>query len=405
VCQANQQAPEAQPWASNTETANSVMPAPISSLVTCGVCCAISISWLLLITRSNGFVTKQGVFFKFDLGLYWMERGPGIGTKMVGVRKGTEKIIDLFLCTEMSSKGKKKAVPCTQSILSFKQMVCGLPLALYPPSAEACTLWMWVEYSGFFYMIMICTGIIFLLMGAGFSHWYWSNSPRKKTRDLATLWWSLAVGCFFVGLLQYAAFASQFSGWLQIWGNEGNVPFSTNFIFSVVLCFLTAVPLIIQVGFVGAHEMESVSEECHEIKKMARDEEWNNITYGAVGAQQQGSYATPKQGYTGDTFDGGLQQGYGGAAQQGYGGAPQQGYGGAGQQGYGGAPQQGYGNGADFGLPMGRTIISATVVSSTGGPVMSGPPMGGPAMSGGMGGFQAGGGVTDAPLPFRPTAM
>lgn len=379
------------------------MPAPLSSLITSIVSGAVTIAWLIMLTRSDGFHTKLGVMFKFDLGLYNMQVGPSWGTTVLNAVGPTKWIVSKF----MKRNDEGKIINHQLTIQMMKQNVCALPhtilQALGMDSAEACTLWMYVEWSSFFLLIFALLGLVFLGLGTGFSHYYWSNDPRKKTRQCSQMWFVIAISFFWVGMFQYTIATMDFGKWLKMWGENEAPTFSHNYMFSCVLCVLSTLPLVIQLVFAGPHEMEDINEEVHDIKRTAREEAMGQALLPGGGMQAQ-------QGYGGTNCDTGYgqQQGYGGGQQQpmgydtGYG--QQQGYGGGQQQ-----PYQGGGGGGDFGIgggggggqygggapPMGGPQL--------GGPSLGGPPMGG-MDGGGLDGMEHGGGRTDAPLPIRPTA-
>jgi len=404
------------------------MPTPLSSLLTTCVSAAVSISWMVLITRSTGFHQKLGIMFRFDLGLYYMEVGPSWGTRVLNAVGPTKWIVSKF----MKRDDDGKLINHQLSIFTMKQNICGLPHtimhALGLESAEACTLWLYVEWSSLFLIFLVVTGVVLLIIGACFSHWYWSGEPRKKTRQCANGWLVGALTMFIFGILQYTLCTMGFSAWLELWGDSQAPTFSHNYMFAVSLTGVSAVPLIIQVVFAGKHDLEAVSDEVREVKKIAREDNLNKALvaefqgHGQGHGQQRPQQPQQQPVYTSaSAMGGGASGGYGQqqsmgqpqpsmGQQQPMGGQQVHFYQGGGQpiyEGDGGGYGGGYGGGcAGDGGYGGQPIYEGGGYAGDGGPPIGGPAMGGPSMGGppmDSGGDLTGGGKTDAPLPIRKT--
>eukprot|EP00747_Dinoflagellata_sp_TGD_P023810 gnl/TRDRNA2_/TRDRNA2_130092_c0_seq1.p1 gnl/TRDRNA2_/TRDRNA2_130092_c0~~gnl/TRDRNA2_/TRDRNA2_130092_c0_seq1.p1 ORF type:complete len:241 (+),score=35.63 gnl/TRDRNA2_/TRDRNA2_130092_c0_seq1:48-725(+) len=151
-----------------------------------------------------------------------------------------------------------------QSLREFKENICalstiGLARACY--NAEALFFSSTgMLFCGFF-------GVILLMLGGGFGHFYWFKAARKRLRLWTLSLFIAAPLLFTIGVLQYTLATDGFSeNWLDelhlpVQQSSGQSSFSKAYVMACTLALLSFLPLMLMLAFAYKSPFEDINEE------------------------------------------------------------------------------------------------------------------------------------------------
>eukprot|EP00928_Gymnodinium_smaydae_P010439 TRINITY_DN13935_c0_g2_i1.p1 TRINITY_DN13935_c0_g2~~TRINITY_DN13935_c0_g2_i1.p1 ORF type:complete len:387 (+),score=50.21 TRINITY_DN13935_c0_g2_i1:111-1271(+) len=261
----------------------------------------------------------------------------------------------------MCEKLKRAELQGRHSIHEAQNMVCG------GYQTHMCWIMTGTYWANLMIFASFILAVILYMFSAGFLFFYWANSPLQKVRKQAMCLYASAPACAMIGLLAWTVACPNLkelpNAWITYvgavsgtslftWDVQHEVPYGWCWFFTVVVCFLSFITVMVWPCFFQAHDDEEDAEM-----------EEERLFEAALG----------------------LEDGYGSVPAMGPGGAPtSMGYGGCrGPPMGGGPPMMGPPHGAPMMGPPGAPMMGPPPGAPMMGPPPVAPMMGSPPVFGG----------------------
>jgi len=255
----------------------------IAGIAATGISGALGLFWFIAILYPYGWQQTNVVGVYFYVGLYRVETTNAIVSLVPSF--GIDKV-------EKVKEAIKQVTSVTTTVQSMRNSWCSMPG--FPDALKdgACDIWGWMFVGGMIMLVLGLIAVIFFVLGAGFSYFYWQN-PRAEPRMWARVAFIIAPSTACFALLLYTCLTWGFGDWDPTYLRTEHAAFSAVFMLCWTLAVLSWIPLVLHEVFAGKawieEHNEAASEYRHEQREAAMDGAYGGgYNYGATGPPMGG---------------------------------------------------------------------------------------------------------------------
>lgn len=243
-------------------------PTPVSAQLVGGLTLFLSLLWLILICWPGRWHYEDiSLLYIFDVGLYSVNVRKGVagaGLSLLTSGVGAKMPGKLgVLADALRDAGEN--LEGQSNLMDVRQIFCAIVIPGF--TDELCSMWTRLTYSGWCMAFLGLIGVLCLLIGAFFNHYFWTTCATESGKMLAKMFFWAAPLSLLLGVAQYFAFTMDFHVNLLAGGDE--VTFDLVFFSACCLSVLSFLPVLVLTSCTGMDQVPCYKKDKDEAEPVA----------------------------------------------------------------------------------------------------------------------------------------